>query len=517
MRILVQSRQLHVLALAVCVLSFCSLAMAASRPRSHAPAKTGEAADDDDAPKPTGHVTDIRFWSQSDATRIAIEVDSEFQFRSDKLNNPERVFFDIVGAKPQHRKGVDIIAVGDGFVKQIRVAETQPGTTRVVLDLSSTLEFQTSRLSNPERLIIELRLPGKTPAVRPPIETTKVFQPPAQKAAATVETVLIPKIEPPARTAAKVETPALLAKYEPPRLTYPKETIVAKDPPMPRETTASMRETTPRETSAHTPPMPVGTPAMAAKRVGNGESSMTRVLGLKLGRIVVDAGHGGHDAGTSGPGGLLEKDLVLDVARRLGALLESKLGSEIIYTRSDDTFIPLEQRPRIANENRADLFISIHANSSPVRNISGVETYYLNFTTSKTALEVAARENATAESSISDLKDLVQKIALKDKVDESREFAAKVQNSLAVLSTKANSQSKDRGVKKAPFVVLIGASMPAILAEIGFVTNARDESQMKKPEYRQKIAEALSRGVIQYASGLSHFQVARRSSAAPQP
>jgi N-acetylmuramoyl-L-alanine amidase len=224
--------------------------------------------------------------------------------------------------------------------------------------------------------------------------------------------------------------------------------------------------------------------------------------------VVIDPGHGGHDVGTVGPTGLEEKDLVLDVARRLGALIEKRLGSEVVYTRSDDTFIPLHQRTAIANDHKADLFLSIHANSSPATVVSGVETYYLNFTSSKSALEVAARENAGADRSIYDLKDLVQQIALKDKLDESREFATKVQSSLNTFASRSNPHAKDRGVRKAPFVVLIGASMPSVLVEIGFVSNPRDESLMKKGDHRQKIAEALYKGVSQYASGLSHFQVA---------
>ena len=150
---------------------------------------------------------------------------------------------------------------------------------------------------------------------------------------------------------------------------------------------------------------------------------MIRVLGLKVGRIVLDPGHGGHDTGTVGPEGLREKDLVLDVAKRLGALIEERMGSEVIYTRSDDTFIPLERRTEIANEAKADLFLSIHANSSPLRTAAGVETYYLNFTTSKAALDLAARENAGSQKSVYELQDLLEKIALKDKVEESREFA----------------------------------------------------------------------------------------------
>lgn len=241
---------------------------------------------------------------------------------------------------------------------------------------------------------------------------------------------------------------------------------------------------------------------------------MIRALGLKVGRIVIDAGHGGHDVGSSGPSGLKEKDLVLDVAKLVGGLVSQRLGWDVVYTRSDDTFIPLEQRTEIANSKHADLFLSIHANSSSLRAATGIETYYLNFTTSRTALEVAARENATSDKTVYDLQELLQKIALRDKVDESREFASRVQNSLFSMSSKATARTKDRGVRRAPFVVLIGATMPSVLAEIGFISNPRDEALMKRPEYREKIAEALYKGVAAYASTLSHFQVA--ASKAPQ-
>jgi N-acetylmuramoyl-L-alanine amidase len=249
--------------------------------------------------------------------------------------------------------------------------------------------------------------------------------------------------------------------------------------------------------------------AVPAKKNSRGDRSMTRVLGLKVGRVVIDAGHGGHDHGSTGPTGLTEKELVLDIAKRLGALIEEELSSEVIYTRTEDTFIPLETRTEIANLAKADLFLSIHANSSPYRSVTGVETYYLNFTTSKADLEVAARENASSQKSIHELTELLQKIALKDKAEESREFAAKVQGSLFNASTRQSSRSRNRGVKKAPFVVLIGASMPSVLVEVGFVSNARDEALFKKPEHRQRVAEALFKGVSQYAGTLSHFQVAQ--------
>ncbi len=234
-----------------------------------------------------------------------------------------------------------------------------------------------------------------------------------------------------------------------------------------------------------------------------GNRSLARALGLKINRIVVDAGHGGHDSGTLGPGGIQEKDVVLDVALRLGKLLKQRLGADVIYTRDDDTFIPLETRTAIANKAQADLFLSVHANSSPDASARGVETYYLNFTTSADALEVAARENAVSAESIHQLSDLVKKITLQDKIAESREFAADIEGSLYAGLETGNAGLKDRGVKKAPFVVLIGANMPSILAEISFLTNPDDATQLRESAYKQRIAESLYKGVARYVRSLS--------------
>jgi N-acetylmuramoyl-L-alanine amidase len=251
-------------------------------------------------------------------------------------------------------------------------------------------------------------------------------------------------------------------------------------------------------------------PPKEADPLAGGDRSLIRALGLKIGRIVVDAGHGGHDTGTIGPHGLLEKDLVLDVATRLGKLLEQKLGAEVVYTRDDDTFIPLETRTAIANKHEADLFISVHANSSRDPKARGVETYYLNFTSDSDALEVAARENAVSQKSVFELSDLVKKIAMKEKIEESREFAADVQGALFTGLSLKTAGLRNRGVKKAPFVVLIGANMPSILAEISFVSNPQDEKRLKTPEYRQKIAESLFKGVSKYANGLSGVKSAAK-------
>ncbi|WP_263378483.1 N-acetylmuramoyl-L-alanine amidase [Granulicella paludicola] len=249
---------------------------------------------------------------------------------------------------------------------------------------------------------------------------------------------------------------------------------------------------------------PVEAAAPITESSGASETTLMRALGLKIGRIVIDAGHGGHDSGTLGAGGIQEKDVVLDVALRLGKLLHDRLGAEIVYTRADDTFIPLETRTAIANKAQADLFISVHANSSQDSSARGVEVYYLNFTSDPEAMNVASRENAVSTQSVHQLSDLVKKIALKDKIDESHELAADVDQSLYGGLRKGNDGLKDRGVKKAPFVVLIGANMPSILAEISFVTNPDDAEQLQTPEYRERVAESLYKGVAKYESAINH-------------
>jgi N-acetylmuramoyl-L-alanine amidase len=249
-------------------------------------------------------------------------------------------------------------------------------------------------------------------------------------------------------------------------------------------------------------------PSTAPQPTRDGQSTLTRALGLKIGRIVIDAGHGGHDTGTIGPTGMMEKDLCLDVALRLGKIIQQRLpGAEVVFTRSDDSFIPLEERTNIANQAKADLFISIHANSSQDHAARGIETYYLNLKGSAEAMEVAARENATAQEGVHDLQDLVKRIARTEKIDESKEFAEDIQDSLSKRVQKAGKPMRNRGVRKAPFVVLIGADMPSILTEISFLSNAADEQLLKKPEQRQKVAEGLYQGVASYLQSMNSVTV----------
>jgi N-acetylmuramoyl-L-alanine amidase len=251
-------------------------------------------------------------------------------------------------------------------------------------------------------------------------------------------------------------------------------------------------------------PVPVSAPAapvVAPPPSPPGSLSMARQLGLGVSRIVIDPGHGGHDPGAKGRG-ITEADLVLDVALRLEALLKKVPGVEVILTRRTDEFIPLPERTAIANRENADLFISIHANSSPSASARGIETYFLNFANNQSAAAVAARENAESTQAMGALPDFVKAIALNNKLDESRDFATKVQHAMYEKLHATNKSISDRGVKQAPLVVLIGAAMPAVLAEIAFVTNPQELKLIKSNAYRQKVAEALLTAVHKYQTSL---------------
>ena len=452
-------------------------------------------------------VTGIRHWSTPDYTRVAIDLGDDVTYEAARVPHPDRIYFDLHGTRlAQELVGKSFTVTDDGFLKKIRAAQFSNDMTRVVLDVNDVTEYSAFLLPNPYRLIIDIHGGSKA---EPGATAVNV---PMQRAAAPAPTV-------PNTTAVKTGSSFDVAAVsaQPGRVeatTQPTSqpiSAVVVDRPKGAEgldsgvTGASVAApvVAKRTKKGRAVRDADALPARAAVPTADGETSLVRALGLKIGRIVIDAGHGGHDSGTIGVDGIEEKDVVLDVALRVGQLLHDRLGAEIIYTRSDDTFIPLETRTAIANKAQADLFLSIHANSSPDASARGVETYYLNFTSSPDALETAARENAVSDQSIHQLSDLVKKIALKDKIDESREFANDVEASLYGGLQRGNAGLKDRGVKKAPFVVLIGANMPSILAEISFVTNEKDAKQLQEPEYRERVAESLYKGVAKYAGGLS--------------
>lgn len=416
------------------------------------------------AEAPSRRLREVRFWSLGDVTRIAVETTSEAEYSAERVDAPDRIFFDLPGTRRKEgERGVEMIAVNDALVKQIRIAETKPGVVRIVLDLVRRADYSVSQLRHPDRLIIELRPAAPAaaaPATSAPAPTAAVPEAPAKPAAAAAGT-----------------SPAAAAKTSP--------------------------------TAAAKPDVPPPPPAVAASRDSSGRRSLIRALGLKLQRVVLDPGHGGHDTGTIGPGGLMEKDLVLDIAKRLGALIEERLGAEVILTRTEDVFVPLEERTALATAKEADLFLSIHANSSRSARIAGPETFYLNFTTDQAAMDVAARENATSGETIKDYPALVEKIARNEKVSESREFAGVIQKALYSGLMRGRGV-RDRGVKKAPFMVLIGAKVPSVLTEIAFLSNPRDERLLKRDDYRARVAEALFKGISEYAETLSRYAVAKQ-------
>jgi N-acetylmuramoyl-L-alanine amidase len=545
-------------------------------------------------------VTGIRHWSTPDYTRVAIDLESEIKFGSQRIDHPDRIFFDLRGTKLASTLVGKSFDVDDGFLKKIRVAQFQPGRTRVVLEVDDLSDYDAFLLPNPYRLIIDIhgKNSGKNASGKRPRETMATAdveaapkagsQPDAAtavearaesgstlkrdlraragKAPVTSEDVSDgTKIEPKGdassskpRSSASTSRSTANSRSAP---SVPKVVVEADDdedvPPAkvaksdapggnshsPSGRTVSTAGTSAKKGSADADSagpeeVPGGDPPVVsrergksssrlasnrakdleireAKPTASGDRSLIRALGLKIGKIVIDPGHGGHDTGTIGPNGLEEKELVLEVGRRLGKLLETRLGAEVVYTRKNDTFIPLETRTAVANQQRADLFISIHANSSQDSTARGVETYYLNFTSSPEALEVAARENAVSEKSIYELQDLVKKIALKEKIEESREFAGDVQESLHSGLAAKSPAIRNRGVKKAPFIVLIGANMPSILAEISFVSNPADEHRLETSEYRQRIAESLCRGIAKYVNGLSGVKLASKVDKTP--
>lgn len=461
----------------------------------------------------------IRFWSFGDVTRVAIQTEGDYKLVSDQIPNPYRLYFDLSGLRPpaNAHRGMQTIAVNDHRVKEIRVAEVSPGKTRIVFDLEGPADVVSSQLVNPDRLMIEIRrkngeatAPTLARSVTGSQKVDLSCGEPAKAACSADSGKVADPLLPQPRT-------HVLPNPEPSSVTPAVSPIVGvpvsdNQPSSNAVENGATTEIASRETAvSKVTTRPVGN-ASPARTDSSGDRSLVRVFGLKLGRVVIDAGHGGHDTGTIGPNGLMEKDLVLDVALRLGRLISKQLGAEVIYTRSGDVFIPLEERTQIANEQKADLFISIHANSSPERSATGVETYYFNLSSDRRGLDLASRENATSTSSISDLNDLLHKAVLQTKLEESREFAQSVQSSLWTASRRLNSRSKDRGVRQAPFVVLIGATMPSILAEIGFVSNPHDARLLKRGDQRQRIAEALFKGISQYANTLSHTQIARAAS-----
>jgi N-acetylmuramoyl-L-alanine amidase len=475
-------------------------------------AASGTATASASAPGQDSEVSHVRIWNADNYTRIIIELGGKAKYQAARISDPDRIYFDIENAKLSNELVHQPIEIpSSGYLKTVRVAQNRADVVRVVLDVAKVKDYSVFELADPDRLVVDVYGPTDSPGVAATAAPANSGGKTNVKAAASASTgsaasagsaVSTPAISVPVASTPPAQTPRTARIQTPPSGATGLLPLSARASislqPVPISTKVAIASAAPPSESLKTQADNIG-PAPAAKPTRNGEHSLTRALGLKIGRIVIDPGHGGHDTGTIGPSGLMEKDLCLDVALRLGRLIERSIPSaEIVYTRQDDRYVGLEQRTAMANDARADLFISIHANSSDDARVSGIETYYLNFNASAQAMEVAARENATAQSSVHDLQDLVTKIARNEKVGESRDLAADIQESLANSMQMGKRLERNRGVRKAPFVVLVGADMPSVLAEIAFMSNPADEQWLKKPENRQRAADGLYRGIERY-------------------
>jgi len=375
-------------------------------------------------------------------TRVIIELDGEVTYREERLADPPRVFFDLKGVAFDPAQVPPPASTAGDLVREIRLGKHPDQTTRVVMELTDEPRYSVFALFDPYRLVIDFD--RVVPAVAGPAPTSDAVP-------AAVRT--------PAGSRAPLEA---------------------------------------------TPPAPVALPAPKAPNANsNGTFSLARQLGLGISRIVIDPGHGGHDPGAKATG-LTEAEAVLDIALRLETLLLEQPGTEVVMTRRTNVFVPLEERTAIANREGADLFLSIHANASQNRVANGIETYFLNFASNPEAEKVAARENSASGGAMRNLPDIVRAIALNNKLDESKDVARLVQDAMITRVKPQHTTVRNLGVKQAPFVVLIGAQMPSVLTEVSFITNRTELALLKKPSYRQRIAQALYDAVVRYQKSLKN-------------
>ncbi|PWT92482.1 MAG: hypothetical protein C5B54_03445 [Acidobacteria bacterium] len=389
----------------------------------------------------------LRHYTGDNYSRIVLDFDREVSFKRNRITDPDRLYFDFNNTSASKELLKQNFPVDDGFIKQIRVGQNQEKTARVVVDVKSIENYDVFPLYHPFRLIIDVQ--GKKTSV--------------------------------AKAAPQVPAPAPATATSP-------ATNVTENQPVPLDKKD----------------IPLTPPEMAQANT-SGRYSLARQLGLKVNRIVVDPGHGGQDPGAM-HNGLVEKDITLDVSLRLKKILEDTYNYDVMMTRGQDKFIALEERTAYANSNSADLFVSVHVNSSRNKRVRGVETYYLNFATTPAAMEVAARENAIAEKNMGELQKLTAAIALNSKIEESRELATLIQNNL-VGSLNKRYSTTNLGVKQAPFYVLIGAQMPSILAEISFISNEKEADLLGDDSYKQSVAQGIARGIQNYIETLADTRV----------
>jgi N-acetylmuramoyl-L-alanine amidase len=333
-------------------------------------------------------------------------------------------------------------------LRSIRTGQFSPDTVRVVLDIESIGDYKIFNLPDPFRVVIDIRGKGQN----------------------------IAKIPPPAIADSRNKN-ANIPKRE-------------KDNDI-----VILRDTKKIAFSANSPEIKL---KVEEEVSSNGPPSLAQQLGLGVKKIIIDPGHGGKDPGAMAFG-MKEKDIVLGIAKKLAPILEKELRCDVVLTRDKDIFIPLEERTAIANTQNADLFVSLHVNAHPSTKVRGLETYYLNLSTNAEAMRVAARENATSTHQMSDLQDILSDIMKNSKINESSRLAQQVNNSI-FTAAKHNGYPdiKNLGVKQAPFYVLIGAEMPAILIEIAFISNEQDAKNLQDPKFLNMLTQEIAVGIRTY-------------------
>jgi N-acetylmuramoyl-L-alanine amidase len=402
----------------------------------------------------------IQHWSSNDYTRIVIRASGPVHYTTSLLeknnNQPRRLYIDFNQSyvPPEARAPVPI---QDGLLRQVRTGQFNDTTARVVLDIESISDYKIFSLKDPFRVIVDVRGEKKEgTATADRAQTPAAKAPPEKNAPPTIG----PEQVPASRTQTKAEVFITLQDQKKVK---------------PSQSTSSRH------------------------KADGGAISLAQQLGLGIRRIVIDPGHGGKDPGAMAFN-LKEKDIVLNVALRTSAILKKKYHYDVVLTRDTDTFIPLEERTAIANTNNADLFVSVHVNAHPKKTAKGVETFYLNLATNTEAMRVAARENATSTHNISEMQGILSDLMQNSKIRESSQLAESVQSSLIRGLKKKRYTLKNLGVKQAPFYVLIGAEMPAVLAEISFITNPEEARLLQKDSYLQTIAEQIAAGVAAYGA-----------------
>ncbi len=480
---------------------------------------------------PTAAVTirGIQREVMNEVVRVTVELDQEVAFYQERIEGPARLFFDLKGTKVVPSLVDATFRYPSDVVRHIRLGRHPNSTTRIVLDLENVRQYSVFTLYNPYRIVIDAERAeprllasrtikgadtrtasvGPRAAIAPPmVVASRALAAPKSASAVRMPTPAAKPVAAAMKIATSRSIPMVLSPAPvllTARLAVLPSPAPAVTPPAPPPQAAGLDVETEDTVT-------VDKPALSARPVSparnaSGKFSVARQLGLGVSRIVIDAGHGGHDPGAMA-NGISEAELVLDVALRLESLLSQQPGIEVVLTRKTNDFIPLDERTEIANREAADLFLSIHANASANASARGVETYFLNFALNPQAEAVAARENAASGKTMNSLPGIIKAITLNNKLNESRDFASSVQRSLVRGMRPGNKLIRDLGVKQAPFMVLIGASMPSVLAEISFVTNKQEARLLKTPAYRQRIAEALLAGVLRYQDSLKKVQTA---------